>query len=54
MIRHAVRKPWDNAASIAGEGVLTVGLDEKTNALMVPAHVRNLRRLLIQFSVLSV
>ncbi|KAL7755607.1 hypothetical protein ACKLNR_014134 [Fusarium oxysporum f. sp. zingiberi] len=28
MIRHAVRKPWENAAAIVREGVQTVGLDE--------------------------
>ena len=35
MIRHAVRKPWENAASIVGEGVQTVGLDENSNVLLV-------------------
>jgi eukaryotic translation initiation factor 2C len=35
MIRHAVRKPWENAASIVGEGVQTVGLDDNTNVLLV-------------------
>ena len=35
MIRFAVRRPWDNAASIAGEGVQTVGLDEQSNVLLV-------------------
>lgn len=35
MIRHAVRKPWENAASIVGDGVQTVGLDENSNALLV-------------------
>jgi eukaryotic translation initiation factor 2C len=35
MIRHAVRKPWENAASIVGEGLATVGLDENSNALLV-------------------
>jgi len=35
MIRHAVRKPWENAASIVGEGIQTVGLDENTNVLLV-------------------
>ncbi|KAF9766502.1 hypothetical protein IL306_001103, partial [Fusarium sp. DS 682] len=34
MIRHAVRKPWENAAAIVGEGVQTVGLDENTNVLL--------------------
>ncbi|QGA17407.1 hypothetical protein EYB26_005078 [Talaromyces marneffei] len=34
MIRHAVRKPWENAAAIVAEGVQTVGLDENSNALM--------------------
>ncbi|EDN03752.1 predicted protein [Histoplasma mississippiense (nom. inval.)] len=34
MIRHAVRKPWENAASIVGDGVQTVGLDENSNALL--------------------
>jgi hypothetical protein len=35
MIRHAVRKPWENAAAIVAEGVQTVGLDENSNVLMV-------------------
>jgi eukaryotic translation initiation factor 2C len=35
MINHAVRKPWDNAASIVGQGIQTVGLDEKSNMLLV-------------------
>jgi eukaryotic translation initiation factor 2C len=35
MIRHAVRKPWENARSILNEGVSTVGLDENTNVLLV-------------------
>lgn len=35
MIRHAVRKPWINAASIATEGISTVGLDENSNVLLV-------------------
>ncbi|RBA11871.1 hypothetical protein FPRO05_14150 [Fusarium proliferatum] len=34
MIRHAVRKPWENANSIYSEGVKTVGLDENTNVLL--------------------
>ncbi|KAF9774432.1 hypothetical protein IL306_007563, partial [Fusarium sp. DS 682] len=34
MIRHAVRKPWENAAAIVREGVQTVGLDENTNVLL--------------------
>ncbi|KAF2470803.1 putative RNA interference and gene silencing protein [Lindgomyces ingoldianus] len=34
MIRHAVRKPWENAASIVGEGVQTVGLNENSNVLL--------------------
>ncbi|KAF5700184.1 putative argonaute like post-transcriptional silencing QDE-2 [Fusarium mundagurra] len=34
MIRHAVRKPWENANSIYNEGVKTVGLDENTNVLL--------------------
>ncbi|TWU71451.1 hypothetical protein ED733_001188 [Metarhizium rileyi] len=34
MIRHAVRKPWENAASIVGEGIQTVGLDENSNVLL--------------------
>ncbi|CAN9164259.1 unnamed protein product [Alternaria alternata] len=34
MIRYAVRKPWDNAKSILGEGVPTVGLDGNTNILL--------------------
>jgi hypothetical protein len=35
MIRHAVRKPWENAAAIVREGVQTVGLDENSNVLLV-------------------
>lgn len=35
MIRHAVRKPWENAASIVEQGLQTVGLDEKSNILLV-------------------
>lgn len=35
MILHAVRKPWENAASIVNQGIHTVGLDEKSNILMV-------------------
>ena len=35
MILHAVRKPWENAASIVNQGIQTVGLDEKSNILMV-------------------
>lgn len=35
MIRYAVRKPWENANSILHEGVQTVGLDERTNQLLV-------------------
>ncbi|KAL1601574.1 hypothetical protein SLS60_006489 [Paraconiothyrium brasiliense] len=31
MIRHAVRKPWDNAASIVQQGLTTVGLDANSN-----------------------
>lgn len=38
MIRYAVRKPWDNAASIVGEGVQTVGLDKSSNLLLVRLH----------------
>ncbi|CZR42761.1 putative argonaute like post-transcriptional gene silencing protein QDE-2 [Fusarium proliferatum ET1] len=34
MIRHAVRKPWENANSIYNEGLKTVGLDENTNILL--------------------
>ncbi|EXU95052.1 Piwi and PAZ domain protein [Metarhizium robertsii] len=34
MIRHAVRKPWENAVSIVGEGIQTVGLDENSNVLL--------------------
>ncbi|KAH8715284.1 Protein argonaute 5 [Beauveria bassiana] len=34
MIRHAVRKPWINAASIAAEGISTVGLDGNSNVLL--------------------
>jgi hypothetical protein len=34
MIRHAVRKPWENARSILEEGVATVGLDSKSNILL--------------------
>ncbi|OBS16622.1 hypothetical protein FPOA_12756 [Fusarium poae] len=34
MIRHAVRKPWENAAAIVREGVQTVGLDENANVLL--------------------
>ncbi|KAF2750120.1 Piwi-domain-containing protein [Sporormia fimetaria CBS 119925] len=34
MIRHAVRKPWDNATSIASDGLKTVGLDENSNVLL--------------------
>ncbi|KAM3560252.1 hypothetical protein ARSEF4850_003732 [Beauveria asiatica] len=34
MIRHAVRKPWSNAASIVAEGISTVGLDENSNVLL--------------------
>ncbi|KAJ9412988.1 hypothetical protein QL093DRAFT_2525470, partial [Fusarium oxysporum] len=34
MIRHAVRKPWENANSIYSEGVQTAGLDENTNVLL--------------------
>ncbi|KAJ0138283.1 Delta(24(24(1)))-sterol reductase [Fusarium oxysporum f. sp. albedinis] len=34
MIRHAVRKPWENAKSIYSEGVQTVGLDENANVLL--------------------
>lgn len=35
MIRHTVRKPWDNATSIVEQGIRTVGLDENSNMLMV-------------------
>jgi eukaryotic translation initiation factor 2C len=35
MIRYAVRKPWENAASIVGQGISTVGLDEGLNPLLV-------------------
>ncbi|KAM3505829.1 hypothetical protein MY10362_002712 [Beauveria mimosiformis] len=34
MIRHAVRKPWINAAFIVAEGISTVGLDENSNVLL--------------------
>lgn len=34
MIRHAVRKPWENAETIYKEGISTVGLDENTNVLL--------------------
>ncbi|XWW92784.1 hypothetical protein V2A60_000711 [Cordyceps javanica] len=34
MIRHAVKKPWENAALIIKEGVQTVGLDENINMLL--------------------
>ncbi|OAG10813.1 eukaryotic translation initiation factor 2C 2 [Paraphaeosphaeria sporulosa] len=34
MIKHAVRKPWENAASIVQQGIQTVGLDEKSNILL--------------------
>ncbi|KAM0362011.1 hypothetical protein ACHAPK_011567 [Fusarium culmorum] len=34
MIRHAVRKPWENAAAIVREGVQTVGLDENSNVFL--------------------
>jgi eukaryotic translation initiation factor 2C len=34
MIRHAVRKPWENARSILQDGVGTVGLDENSNILL--------------------
>lgn len=39
MIRYAVRKPWENAASIVQEGIQTVGLDGNTNALLVFHHL---------------
>jgi eukaryotic translation initiation factor 2C len=35
MIKHAVRKPWENAASIVQQGIQTVGLDENSNILLV-------------------
>jgi hypothetical protein len=35
MIGYAVRKPWDNAASIHQQGIQTVGLDANVNLLMV-------------------
>lgn len=35
MIRHAVRKPWANAASIVAEGISTAGLDRSSNLLLV-------------------
>lgn len=35
MIRHALRKPWENAASIDEQGIQVVGLDENSNALLV-------------------
>ncbi|KAI1906889.1 hypothetical protein LOZ65_006818 [Ophidiomyces ophidiicola] len=34
MIRYAVRKPWENAASIVGDGVQAAGLDENSNVLL--------------------
>ncbi|KAJ6787651.1 hypothetical protein PWT90_06886 [Aphanocladium album] len=34
MIRYAVRKPWINAASIATDGIPTVGLDGNSNVLL--------------------
>ena len=35
MIRFAVRKPWENAASIVNEGFQTAGLSSQTNILLV-------------------
>ncbi|KAJ4368012.1 hypothetical protein N0V83_006367 [Neocucurbitaria cava] len=34
MIRHAVRKPWENAASIVEQGIQTIGLNGNTNMMM--------------------
>jgi hypothetical protein len=42
MIRHAVRKPWENAASIVGQGIGTVGLDANTNVLLVRLQTQDL------------
>lgn len=35
IIRHTVRKPWINAASITAEGIPTAGLDKSFNMLLV-------------------
>jgi eukaryotic translation initiation factor 2C len=40
MIGHAVRKPWENAASIVGQGIGTVGLDANTNLLLVNFQIQ--------------
>jgi eukaryotic translation initiation factor 2C len=40
MISHAVRKPWENAASIVGQGIGTVGLDVNTNVLLVRFQIQ--------------
>ncbi|KAL1595006.1 hypothetical protein SLS59_008557 [Nothophoma quercina] len=34
MIRHAVRKPWDNAPSIVEQGIQVAGLDGNSNTLL--------------------
>jgi eukaryotic translation initiation factor 2C len=52
MIRHAVRKPWENAKSIYSEGVQTVGLDENTNVLLVRFRFNFVYYILTPFSVL--
>jgi hypothetical protein len=52
MIRHAVRKPWENAAAIVREGVQTVGLDENTNVLLVRFRLNSVYYILTSFSVL--
>lgn len=54
MIRHAVRKPWENANSIYSEGVQTVGLDENTNILLVCFRFNLVYYLLTALSALSV
>ncbi|KAJ4287638.1 hypothetical protein N0V90_012341 [Kalmusia sp. IMI 367209] len=40
MIQYAVRKPWENAGSILQEGIRTVGLDEKTNGLLLSFNLK--------------
>jgi eukaryotic translation initiation factor 2C len=52
MIRHAVRKPWENAAAIVREGVQTVGLDENANVLLVRFRFNFVYCILTPFSVL--
>lgn len=54
MIRQAVRKPWENAASIDQDGVRTVGLDEKSNMLLVRSYPCAKNNSLILPSVLLV